>query len=367
MIEGVERGRSKGFVLFMFLVTPLVGSIVGFVQALRRLGSDREAAAKKKFQTSWLAYLLLPTPLVLLLALSVVMTAANDADIITNVVNVFALAFGALFGGAIGIGHGLPALTVLGVRGETPRWVRRGATAVVVLVVLTVLVRGIFPDRRDSRIIDLMEELSQATADALEGGEVDPRYLGGYSEFDLRSAGRVLEGHPAEGQQLEPVLYAIGFEVAGDGGRGTGWIALLESGELRWTGRNHRYGSMVPLDTLRRADPAVADIVTRTLEGATSVGCLPALDEPDVRGLPPLATGLRERLVQEMCNDASGGDYGDEVRTFREAARGEARGALDRYVLVLRTPDGSLLAVEGALRFETGLLWIGTPQLPTES
>ncbi len=322
---------------FLILMSPAVVALVGIIQAARRLGSDREAAAKRRFRTSWLAYLIMPIPLVALATIAIGL--ADRFDQALGFFVGFSFALGTLAAPAIGGGHLLAAVS------RSSSWRKqtlRGAAAVAAAITVAAVVLKVV-DGRDKRIAELSWTMAETVAAALEGKPVDPRFLGGYAEFDLRSAEGVIPLD--EGAELEPLLFAVRV-LAQDDGRTEAYLITLPDGSVGWrpaTGSTYNADEVM----LERASPVLLDMIGRTAEG----GCLPEVSVP----------AIAERVVGTgpVCGD----DRESALRGRRFSDGGGVRGNVDQYVLVVRTPSGEEVAIEGALRPDTGRLWIGAPQV----
>ncbi|MEM9073653.1 MAG: hypothetical protein AAGE52_34505, partial [Myxococcota bacterium] len=305
--------------------------LLGIGQAARRVGRDRDVAAARAFRTSWVAYLVMPVPLFLGYAFTAGAVVSQSDDAL-RALNWVALPVGVLAGGALGLGHGLAGLTL------SPRWFRRGTLAIAILALLSWGVRSLRSTDAPSRYAPFFWAMAEATTDVLAGAEVERKYLGGYEEFDLRSARGMLR----EQGELKPVLYAV--NVTGAGGA---WLVIPAEGAPAWV-NGEETGEYLTSAELANASPMLADVVEAAAEGMLD-GCLP---EPEGAFPGPF-------FVSPTPACGSNRYRSRHVQTFGGYQR--SGGNVDRYRLVVEA-EGRLLAFEGSFNFQSGRLWIGPPR-----
>ncbi len=341
-------GRYYGNKMLPALMAPgYLLVFLGVSQALRRIGKDRDEAAEKRFRTSWLAYLLYPVPMVVVATVAMI-AQLDDPDDLVEIFVPFACAFGVMFGGALGLCH----LMVLANDHEPIRSnLKRGAFAVVLATVVIMAIRWVMPDRRDAHVAELQWSMAEALCDALEGEPVEGRFLGGYSEFDLRSAPSVVDA--PEGTTFEPVLFALRVTGAGRYAR----AVALGPDTLRWAaGGSQTYGNAGQYE---RASPALAEAITRLSDASSATGCLPELSESDVEGMPQPAQRLLARDPSEICDDDTNGS--GRGRRFRDAHGSGVSGGIGDYLALVRGSNGEHYMFRGVTRFDSGRLWVGNP------
>lgn len=347
-LRALDRGRGDSVIMMLIMLWLWGLSFAGASQAMRRLGEDRDEAASKRFRTSWLGYLLFPVPMVVAASFAMV-GQLDDLDDLLEIFVPFACAFGFMFGTALGLCH----LFVLSSDSPIVRAnLKRATLGVAVAIAAIVIFRVLMPDRRDAHVAELQWAMAEALCDALEGRAVDPRYLGGYAEFDLRSASSLLD--VPEGTTFEPELFAL--SVTGNGT--TARAVAFGTDELRWASGGE-WASAHP-DLYRRASPVLLEAMSRVADASSATGCLPGVSEADVEGMPPLAA----RLADDPSSICSSNDYGGGGRRFGDTRGGGVSGGVGNYLAVVRGSNGERYVLTGTNRFDSGRLWIGNPTLP---
>ncbi|MAQ19183.1 MAG: hypothetical protein CMN30_30835 [Sandaracinus sp.] len=324
-------------------------ALVGLLQQLRRVGSDRELAAGRRFRTGWLAWMLVVVPLTLGFTLSMVMVGERNADMVPNVL----LSFGAFLLAHLGGALALRELLTMERGDPRVQLPRAGFAYVAAAVALGIGGVLFFAWGRGASIRDLpvfAEEVGSAVTSAVRGEPFDRRFLGGYSDADLRAAGAV---------ELPPdaTVALVGFAVSEPAdawvvvrpGHAPEWLARTD-GEAGWSFR-------ADTDTLERADPALAGIV-RTLAAGS---CLPGYTDDAA-----LVQGIAARLGSEVCGDDPSSRERRRAPTLGRpvpAGRAGHYGAIDRWAVVYTHAGGAPITLTGALHAETGRAWIGNPEV----
>ncbi|MFK7999990.1 MAG: hypothetical protein AB8H86_10345 [Polyangiales bacterium] len=343
VMKNMERRRLDGehFMYFGFFALILLG----WLQALRRIGKDRTKAAKRFFRSSWLVYLLVPLPFIGFYVF-MLSNSLGRPELFTKVHNPWSFVFAGTFGGALGFAN----TAVLMAGWKAPRWVRHATTAGLAGALISVLVIALLPDPRERRSVDFVRAIGEATVLGLRGEPVPERFLGGYEEFDLRAAPAALEGHAPPGAPLPIIATAVRYDARADDGRIVGW-AVSMNGELRWAGDEGRSMHRAErIEHLTTVDPAIVDLVTYAFD--ESGACLQGLSESE-RATLGSAFGEDNAALDEMlCRD------GVESRLIAGPTR--FRGSIDRYRVVIELPNGQPMTFEGALLFDTRL-WVGPP------
>lgn len=324
-----------GFLLFVLL---------GWVQALRRIGKDRPKAAKKFFRSSWLVYFLVPLPFIGLYVF-ILSNSLSRPEVFTKANNPWAFVFASTFGGALGIAN----TAVLLAGWKAPRWVRHATAAGFAGAGIFLVILAMLPDPRESRSVAFVNAIGEATVLGLRGQPVPERFLGGYEEFDLRAAPSALEGHATPGAPLRLLATAVRYKANDRSDRITGWAVSID-GDLRWLGNTEGVERRMDAETLAHIDPALLDLITFAFDESAS--CLPALTESARAALGNAFTGL-ESSEELLCRG------GADSALFAGAGN-RLRGAVDRYRVVVELPSGEPMTFEGPLLFETRL-WVGPP------
>lgn len=345
-MRALERGRGDSVLVAMMMLWLWGLSFAGATQAMRRVGDDRDEAAAKRFRTSWLGYLLFPVPMIVAASFAMV-GQLDDLDDLVEIFVPFACVFGFMFGTSLGLCH----LFVLTHDHPVVRSNLKRATLGLALAIAAIVIfRMLMPDRRDAHVAELQWEIAEALCDALEGQPVEPRFLGGYAEFDLRSAASLLD--VPEGTTFEPELFAL--DVTGNGTRAR--AVALSADELRWAAGGDWVGAHPEL--YRRASPVLLEAMSRVADASSTPGCLPGITESDVEGMPPAAMQLASTDPSTICDSD---DHGRR-RRFGDAGGG-VTGGVGNYLAVVRGSNGERYALTGTNRFESGRLWVGNPSL----
>lgn len=350
LLEGIVKGlegRLREDALIAFVALFFVA--VAWLQALRRVGNDRDKAARRRFRTSWIAYLLLPVPLLGLYAM-LLWEAVGRPELLAEANNVLAFIFAGAFGGALGIANTATLLSGW----KMPRWCRDAVIAGVAGAGIFLAIRTVLPDARERRAHALVDAIGEATVLGLRGQPVPERYLGGYAEFDLRAASSALEGHAPPGAVLRMIATAVHYNVRGDHARLHGWAVSVD-GNLRWAGDTGAYGRQTDIEALNQVAPALVDLVGFAFDESRS--CLPALSESERTSLGSMFDAENVILDETLCRESS-----DEA--LRIADDEPTAGVVDRYRVAVELPSGETRIFEGALLFESRL-WIGPPAAVT--
>ena len=227
-----------------------------------------------------------------------------------------------------------------------------GAALVVGALAIALVGRGWSSRPDDGAAEALAWQVAGAVEAALRGEPFDPRFLGGYSDSDLRAAEGVVELPP----DAEATLVAFGLTQPRQG-----W-AIIRRGEssIVWAQRQRpEHPTMeATAETLEAADPGIAALAAR----AGMRGCLPSPEE-DALARPPLAA-LGPLLAEPLCTAPRREPTERRPvvgrRSRAGSARGEPGGAIDRYVVVFEG-GGDSVAVGGVLHAHTGRPWLGNP------
>jgi hypothetical protein len=184
-----------------------------------------------------------------------------------------------------------------------------GALILALLVALGAwrVARAFLPDSRDATTGEFLESTSDAIVASVMGHEIDPRFLGGYSEFDLRGSRGALAESVGEGAEVEVLLTAVTvFSAAPD--RGYIVVAALRSadGEVSWTGA---WGGDPPeLSTHISGD--IGEILSRVADAAMGGACLPLPTAETFAALPPDARAMLSSTdaAARICGEGAGRD-----------------------------------------------------------
>jgi len=344
----------------VFLWFAFVASF-GLIQTLRRVGRDRALAAERPFRSSWLAWILYPVPLMALFAFGAfMMVKHDDTDDLSNIWLAFALVFGTTLGGAIGIRSMF--LRERKATAPIPKRALVGVGAVLAIALAVVGIARVFSSAADEGAIDAIAwELAEAVEQGIRGEPFDPRFLGGYSELDLRNA----EGVVDLPEGAEPAVVA--FDVSRLGTDSMRTAVVRPDQAMGWVRRMSEYGPARydsalwgPLEAIDAADPGFAALV----ESLDAPGCLPALAESALDEPAVAAAFERPPDHAPICADEERDEPADRVETLgggRRRSGGGDRGAIERYVVVFAVPGASPIAVSGSVRAASGLAWIGNP------
>lgn len=346
VLKNMERRRLDGEHAMYFAFFALI--LLGWLQALRRIGKDRDKAAKRFFRSSWLVYLLVPLPFIGLYVF-MLSNSLSRPELFTKVHNPWSFVFAGTFGGALGIAN----TAVLMAGWKAPRWIRHATAAGVAGAGLSLLVLAMLPDPRERRSVEFVQAIGEAAVLGLRGQPVPERFLGGYEEFDLRAAPAALEGHALPGAPLPIIATAVRYDVRDRDARVTGW-AVSMNGELRWTGNRDALQRTQHMNALAAVDGALVDLVTFAFD--ESIGCLPALSESQRQTLGSAFDADNATLDDTLCRDVL------ESNLLGGATR--FRGSIDRYRVVVELPSGQPMTFEGPLLFDTRL-WVGPPTAMT--
>ncbi|MBO6938596.1 MAG: hypothetical protein JJ863_26750 [Deltaproteobacteria bacterium] len=357
MMAALERSYYRmSFVVPVFTYFSLI-ALLGLFQTLRRVGADRELAARRRFRSSWLAWVLYPVPMIALFSFGAYMMAThNDGDELSNLWLAFGLLYGTTVGGAVGVRSLL--LREQRAREPIPKRALIGVGAAVAIAAAAMGVFQLFSSAsNDAAADDIAWEMADALGRAIRGEGVERRFLGGYSELDLRNAEGVVE-LPAD---AEPVLVA--FDVAHQF-RGVAATAVFRKGKpAAWVQRASMPGQewelMAGVETIAEADQGFGALV----EQLGSSGCLAVLEEGALDEPAVAAAFERPPRLEPICGDREEERPAERVETLAGRGRVDrsASGGVQRYVVVFAAPGGAPIAVSGKVHANTGMAWIGNP------
>ncbi len=345
----------------MPFVAPVYGwfafiALFGLLETMRRVGADRERAADRLFRRSWLAWALYPAPLIPLFALAAFMVLSHsDPEELTNVFLSFGLTYGCSLGGAVGIRSLL--LREGGSTAPIPKLAFIGVGATLAIAFAAFGLYRVFATASDEGAMEeLGWEVAEAVEEGIRGEPFDRRFLGGYSELDLRNAEGVVE--LPEGAEPAVVLFDVSWDY--DSSR---TLVLRRDEPVAWVARRGSVSASssfgAPLEVLEEADPGFAAMVDTLMR----VGCRPTLDE-DALGDPVVSAAfLQPPSLEPVCSDALSDDEVPRVDTLAGRHRWDRRvfGSVQRYVVVFAVPGGDPVAVSGLVHTGSGLAWIGNP------
>ncbi len=275
----------------------------------------------------------------------------------------------------LGFWLGMPALLAAGLdglatttslafgRGE-PTHVKRArlglgmVLGLSVLSCLTPVALNLMPDSRDDDAGELLLEIAHEIVDTSMGAEPDVRFVGGYSEFDLRGSRGALRS--AAGQATPELLYAT-FEMTVTNPReATVLLGIDPDGGLHFVGGSAQIDGYPVWETLRRASEPLADLADRIEEGLTSVTCLPAEAPP---ALPELDAD--PSALAGLCSATPTGEtIPRRIRDIPFSTANPAAGTGAYRVWV--DAGGTTRILEGRLYSHEGRLWIGKATLAGE-
>jgi energy-converting hydrogenase Eha subunit A len=344
----------------MPFVVPFYGwfafiAFFGLVQTLVRLGEDRARAAQKPFRRSWLAWALYPAPLIALFAFGAFMVATNnDADELTNVFLAFGLVYGCSLGGAVGIRSLL--LREREAVAPIPKRALIGVGAALAIALAAFGLYRIFASASDEGAMEGVGwEVAEAVGQAIRGEPFDRRFLGGYSELDLRNAAGVVE--LPEGAEPAVALFDVSWSY-----ESPRTLVLRRDAPAAWVTRQRitgRSGDSGPIEALEKADPGFAAMVETLL----SAGCRPSLPEDALDDPAVAAAFLQPPSLEPVCPSLVADGDAPRVETLAGQGRVGRRlvASVPRYVIVFTVPGGDPVAVTGAIRAGSGLAWVGNP------
>lgn len=362
MAEAIVRGRPKSLLAISPMVLLLLLALGAAALTVLRLIGDPERRQRWRPRSGCLAIGLGVLPAVLALLGLTLGAFVEDIEFLGVAYNVSSYILGFFVGVPVALASGLDGLAVTfgfaAGKGE-PNLVRRarfgvGAVgAVGVLWCLALLVSDLLPDRREARAAEELLDVVEVIIDTSAGEAVDPRFVGGYSEFDLRSSVGVLG--EVIGSGAEPTFEYATFEIVVVGNRnGTIEVGLSPDGELRYLSGASGGGDRPPQSSLRRASEPIAGLVDRITEGLSSLACLPAEAPPVLPGLVDAHT-----TVATLCHaETSSGR-----RRIRDIGRtGDGWGGTGRYRVWVRSGT-DMHRLEGRLYSHESRLWIGRAAL----
>ncbi len=356
MLAALDRSYYRmSFVVPVFFYFSVI-ALLGLFQTLRRVGADRERAATLRFRSSWLAWVLYPVPMIALFSFGAyMMVTHDDGDELTNLWLAFGLVYGTTLGGAIGVRSFL--LREQTASAPIPKRALIGVGAALAIAVTALGVSRLFVSAsNDAAAEEIAWDIAGALGQSIRGESYDRRFLGGYSELDLRNAEGVVE--LPEG--ADPVLVAL--DVAHQF-RGVAATAVFRPSQptvwvQRATMPDKEWELMAGTETLEEADPGFAALVDQL--GAS--GCLPTLSESALDDPAVAAAFERPPLLEPICSDEEERDA-EQVETL--AGRGRVdrsvSGGVQRYVVVFEGLGNATVAVSGKIHANTGMAWIGNP------
>lgn len=323
---------------------PLAGSLLGLLgalQCLRRVGSDRERAAERRFRTSVLAWLLVPVPTLALTSLMILNAALGQAGWVTKHFHVGFAIFATTLGGALAV------RALLGTDWARTRSPKR-ALAVLSLAVAVIVGRTLYvafvprTGDGDDEVIALANEIGDALTAGLRGEPVERRFLGNYSSVDLRGAAGAIELPP------DARLTHVGLRVYSDGHYG--YALVDEAGDLGWVALDderitpEHEPDDVP-DWLE-SGPTEPTIWDRVPERFGTPGCLPSPSD--------IPTVLADHLqyARPACNQL-------QLRELRGPRY--VTGTVGGYIAVYSGGEETI-AVGGELTTRASGAWVGMPR-----
>lgn len=320
---------SEGKLGVLVLAVPLLFVIAGFVEALRRTGADRDLAASRRFHSAWLAWVVVPIP-----TLAIAVIAFVDGGI--DGLHMGLVLFGVLVGGALGV---VAAIELAGTLGRVLTW-RRGLllAGAVVSVAALFAFSGWLRSRGATaafatRVADQVER-------AMRGEARDPRYFGGYSEFDLRGTTVTLESGAAR------VASGVRLWVSSEGARPEAVWALDVGDGVQFT---------CELDWMQSSDGVPAGDLGREFEREWR-------DRPLDDGTHAQLSAIGILGAPRACDPSTNRATNAWMTLGEIALEGDSQASVDRYLIAFDT-DGERRWYTGLLGDLHGRMWIGAPEL----
>lgn len=204
----MDRQATRAFLL----VGPGVIAIIGLVQCVRRLGSDRDAVVARGQTSPWLSRLMLSIPMGLAIPIALLFGDRNAGRIAL-------IAFAFCYAIALAVQASLELLERL------PRqWVIRAGIAMTAVGAVSTLAPRV---GGSGAAQDLAQAIGHEMEGVLRGGSTDPEFHGGYSDFDLRAT----EARVPEGAVLEAVAVRLLGLAPGDD---QAWL-VVRGEQVQWT------------------------------------------------------------------------------------------------------------------------------------
>jgi hypothetical protein len=240
-------------------------------------------------------------------------------------------------------------------RGE-PVLVKRARLALgavgglAILSCLTPVALNLLPDDHDDAA-DVLIDVADNVVESAMGGEVDPRFVGGYSEYDLRGSVGVLQ---QEAPGTDASLRYATFEMRiTNGAVATIVVGVDPDGGLVFLGGGPTVDVYPNRGSLRLASEPLADLAEDIATGLSSLTCLPGSAPPDLPGL----VDTRSTLAP-LCSGGSGSADDSRRRIDELAGSNHADGDTGTYRVWVQTGD-VVHVLTGRLYSDLGRLWIG--------
>jgi hypothetical protein len=353
-----DAGRDPENFLFIIPAMTLFFIAVGAATlTILRLIGDAEQRERWRPRSGCLAIGLGSIPAFLSLAVFTFVAISDDVEWLGTAIDgtTWALLFFLGVPGLLAAGLDGAATTVLLAfgRGERShvRLARLGVGAVAglgILSCLTPVAVDFLPDGRDDAAGEVLLEVAGEVLHTAGGTDLDPRFIGGYSEFDLRASRGVLR---TSGEGPLELVYAT-FEILVSGHHdATILVGVDPDGELHYLSAESTLDTYPPRGMLRRASDRLADLVARIDEGLSTVTCLPASSPPDLPGLSADPSSFTR-----VCSPVATGD--DRRRISDIPGSDAAHGTTGTYTVWIRA-GGEMHVLEGRLYSHEGRLWIG--------
>jgi len=269
----------------------------------------------------------------------------------------------------LGFWDGLPVLLASGIDGligvgkltfgeGEPHHVKRarvglGAAGLAgIIVCLAPLAARLLPDNREGRAADELLAIATTIVDASMGGEPDVRFVGGYSEYDLRGSSGVLRD--AVGSAPPTLVYASFEILVSSQVHATIEVGVDAEASLVYLGGRQGTDIHVPNGMLERASEPLSGLADYIQQNMTLLNCLSTSAPPDLPGLVD-----RQPTIRPLCTGSVSSGGNDRLR-IRDLANGsgESVGGTGVYRVWVRA-GGAIHRLEGQLYSHEGRLWIG--------
>ncbi len=370
MAEAISHA-DRGDEMFTGLGFALVGLVtfLGVATGVWRALSPMPFRPHVRFRSAWLALALGVAPAAGVLLLFAFEAVSEHPSLALAGLDTAAYLFALLAGLPLFAAHALDALTdgagdvVRDLRAEDAPRKRRArriagvAFALVLCLAAWPVVRAVLPDSRDATAGDFLEDAASAVLASTMGGEIDPRYLGGYSELDLRGSRGELAERIGANASVDVRLTAIEVVVVPpSGGRAPLAVVRSADGDVGWTGA---WEGRVP-DMVADAPGALGDIFSRANDAAGTMTCLPRPSPSVFDGLPPAAraeladASALERHCAERRSDGSWIDGWLD--------RSRRSGALGAMVIWVRA-NGRIYALHSHAYASRDHVWLGRAEI----
>jgi len=369
LMEAIDdAGRHEEYLIVAIPVTLLLLTALGAAAyTLLRLLGDSDQRERWRPRTGCVAFFIGTPPALLLFALATWQAIEHDPEMLGLAWNAAAWVLGFWVGLPVLLASGIDGLIDFGkltIGDGEPHLVKRtriglaAAGLIGIVLCLAPLAGRLLPDSREGRAAEELHEIAGAIVDSSMGGELDPRFIGGYSEYDLRGSSGVLR--EAIGQTEPTLLYAT-FEIVVLGDvSATIEVGVDDGSELAYLGGSESIDSYPPEWALRQASEPLADLTDRMRENMTMLSCLPASAPPSLPGLVD-----RRATIPPLCR---GSISTDQRRRIRDIGRGggDGSGGTGAYRVWVRS-GSDVHRLEGRLFSHEGRLWIGRAALDPEA